>query len=73
MTILWRVGDAKSQRLFGFLLSAKQVSAYGTAPWKSPAGTTESLSKHGPEFGEKSGILNGGNIFRIEVVGIASR
>ena len=33
MTFLWRVGDAKNQRLFGFLLSAKQVSAYGTQSW----------------------------------------
>jgi hypothetical protein len=32
MTILWRVGDANNQRFLGFLLSAKQVSAYGAAP-----------------------------------------
>jgi hypothetical protein len=41
------VGDAKDQRLPGFLLSAKQVSAHGTTSWAKfsrPFGTLVEFS-----------------------------
>ena len=55
MTFMWRVGDAQNQRLLGFLLSAKQVSAYRATSWaatratRSPVGTTEVNWRQSPQ------------------------